>query len=272
MKTGIVAAIEHYERQSAGEGSLMEARTDALDRYFGRPYGDEVEGHSQVVMRDVCDTVEWIKPSLMKVFAGGDEVVKFNPRGPEDEQAAEQETEYCNFVLMQKNGGFLILHDWFHDALLQKNGYVLTQWEESSTSQLDEYVGLSDDEFALLVGNEEVEVVEHGQEIDALGMTRHTVKVRSTVTYGCPKVTNIPPERVVVAADWPGVDLQDCPFIEVIEYPTISELRQRGYEVDDNIADDASVDDDEYETHRATWSSSRRSSATAWRPRPRCAA
>ena len=70
----ILAAIENQERLATGYGSLQEERLDALDRYLGRPYGDEQEGRSAVVMRDVHDTVEWIKPSLMKVFASGDEV------------------------------------------------------------------------------------------------------------------------------------------------------------------------------------------------------
>lgn len=245
----IVAAIEHHERQATGLGALMEARSDALDRYLGRPYGDEVEGRSQVVMRDVSDTVEWIKPSLLKVFCGGEEVCKFSPVGPEDEEQAEQETEYCNHVLMQKNQGFLVLHDWFHDALLQKNGYVLVSWEEESRNQVERYTGLTDDEFAMLAQNDEVEVVEHSEVIDQ-GIVKHDAAVRVVRTYGCPKIVNIPPERVLVSSDWPGLDLQDCPFTEVIDYPSISELREEGFDVENNISDDASTLDDEWESDR----------------------
>ena len=148
----ILAAIEEQERQAQGFGSLQEARGEALDLYLGRPYGDEVEGRSGVVMRDVADTIEWIKPSLMKVFASGDEVCSFAPEGPEDQEQAEQETDYVNHVLMQKNNGFLVLHDWFHDALLQKTGYVIIGHEVESRTQREVYKGLTDDEFALIAG------------------------------------------------------------------------------------------------------------------------
>lgn len=245
----IVAAIKHYERQATGLGELMEERSDALDRYLGRPYGDEVEGRSQVVMRDVADTIEWIKPSLLKVFAAGEEVCKFSPTGPEDEEAAEQETEYVNHILLNKNDGFLILHDWFHDALLQKTGYVLVTWEEESKVQIERFRGLTDDEFALLMQSPEIEVMEHSEMVEA-DQIRHDVAVRQVKTYGCPKVRNIPPERVFVATDYPGLNLQECPFAEVIEYPTISELREEGYEVPDDIQDTAATSDDEWETHR----------------------
>ena len=246
----VVAAIEHYERTANAVGALQEARSDALDRYMGRAYGDEVDGRSKVVMRDVADTIEWIKPSLMKVFASGDEVCKFEPRGPEDEESAEQETEYVNHVLMQKNAGFMILHDWFHDALLQKNGYVCVQWEDVSTKQVERYSELTDDEFALLTGNQEIELVEHEPGLDALGQQIHSAAVRVVQVYGCPKIRNIPPERVLVAAEWPDVDLQDCPFVEIVEYPSISELREQGYDVPDDIQDMANREDDEWETHR----------------------
>jgi hypothetical protein len=245
----IVAAIEHHERQAVGLGALMESRSDALDRYLGRPYGDEVEGRSQVVMRDVSDTVEWIKPSLLKVFGAGEDVCKFSPVGPEDEEQAEQETEYVNHILMQKNQGFLILHDWFHDALLQKNGYVLVSWEEESRNQLERYEGLSDDEFALLTGNEEIELVEHAEAFDGYQRT-HSAAVRVVKAYGCPKVINVPPERVLVSTDWPGLDLQDCPFTEIIDYPTISELREDGFDVNDDITDASTTTDDEWEESR----------------------
>lgn len=231
----LVAAIEAQEALADADGELAEAREEALDHYLGRPYGNEQDGRSQVVMRDVADTIEWIKPSLMKVFASGDEVCKFDPTGPEDIEQAEQETEYCNYVLNQKNNGFLILHDWFHDALLQKTGYVLVQYETEEVPSRETYRNLSDDEFAMLMQGEP-EVLEYTQNQTPMGTT-HDVVIRVKQEYGCTKITNIAPERVLISADWPDLDLQGCPFVEVVDYPTISDLRQKGYDVEDNISD-----------------------------------
>lgn len=250
-KSPIVAAIEEQERLAVGHGNLQEERQDALDRYLGRPYGDEEEGRSAIVMRDVADTIEWIKPSLLKVFCSGDEVVKFEPIGPEDEEQAEQETDYCNHIVMQKNNGFLIFHDWFHDALLQKNGYVMGQFEVEERPTTERYQGLTDDEFALIAQNPEVEIVEHTATVDDLtGMIYHDLAVKCVKEYGCIKITNIPPERVLVASDWSGLDFDGCPFLEVIDYKTISQLRQEGYEVDDDISDNSAYNEDRWEEQR----------------------
>lgn len=262
---GIVAAIEKQEGLATANGDLTEDRSDAIDHYLGRPYGNEQEGRSQVVMRDVADTVEWIKPSLMKVFGSGDEVVRFDPTGEEDVKQAEQETDYCNHVVMQKNNGFMILHDWFHDALLQKNGYVMAQYVTEKVPSRETYQGLTDDEFMMLV-KDDVELIEHTEYPDPIAKAAysmpmqgmqgmplqpppvpmlHDCVVKATTEYGCVKLQNIAPERVLVAGDWPGVSLQGCPFVEVIDYPTISYLRQCGYDVEDNISDTSQYSDDE---------------------------
>lgn len=253
--SAILRAIQEQEGLAAGFGSLQDERAEALNLYAGRPYGDEQEGRSQVVMRDVADTVEWIKPSLMKVFASGDEVCSFAPTGPEDQDQAEQETDYVNHVLMQKNNGFLILHDWFHDAMLQKTGYVLVGHEIENRRQREPYSGLTDDEFALIAGNPEVELVEHsvrviGQSQDGQPITVHDCVCVQTVEYGCTRVRNIPPERVLVASDWPDLDLQGCPFVEIIEWPTISQLREQGYDIDDEVDDSSEYNADAEEEER----------------------
>ena len=241
MKPDIVAAIEQQEALATESGDLSEERSEAIDHYLGRPYGDEQDGRSQVVMRDVADTIEWIKPSLMRIFASGDEVVSFTPTGPEDVGQAEQETAYCNYVLNQKNNGFLILHDWFHDALLQKTGYVFVQHETEQRKSRESYRGLSDDELAMLMEGKP-EVLAYSVRPGPLGDV-HDVTIQATEEYGCTKVTNIEPERVLISPDWPDLDLQGCPFTEVIHYCTVSDLRQMGYEVDDNISDNANNDD-----------------------------
>lgn len=245
----IIAAIEQQEQLSAS-GKLDDERQSARDRYLGKLYGNEQEGRSQIVMKDVQDTIAWIMPALMKIFASGDEVCVFNPTGPEDVDQAELETEYVNFTLMQKNPGFLILHDWFHDALLEKNGYVYALPETESKVDRSQYDGLTDDEFALLMQNPANECVEHSEFVDEMGQIRHACVIQTKADYHCVKVRNVPPERVRVAADWAHINLDGCPFVEIIDWPTISQLREAGYDVEDTIDDNANSQDESYEGNR----------------------
>ena len=142
---------------------LSQERADALDYYLGDMGKDmpAVEGRSRAVSSDVADTIEGLMPSLMEIFAASDEVVRFEPVGPEDVAAAEQETQYVNHVFMQQNPGFLVLYSFIKDALLSKVGIVKVWWEEDEREQKETFYDLTDDQFAILAADSSIEIVAH---------------------------------------------------------------------------------------------------------------
>src|SRR6195256_4329195 len=144
---------------------LSSERADAMDYYLGDMSHDmpSPEGRSRAVSTDVADTIEGLMPSLMEIFCGGDEVVRFDPVGLEDVAAAEQETDYVNHVFMQANPGFLILYSFIKDALLSKVGVVKVWWEEREEESRETYLDQPDDAFALLVANPDIEIVAHSE-------------------------------------------------------------------------------------------------------------
>ena len=94
----------------------------SLEYYLGKPNGTEIEGRSQIVSTDVADAIEWIMPQIMKSFTQNNEVVIFDPVHEGDEKQAELESEYVYEVLMKQNDGFIVLHQFVKDALMQRNG------------------------------------------------------------------------------------------------------------------------------------------------------
>jgi hypothetical protein len=122
----LLAAAKADALAASSAAKLSSERSDAMDYYLGNMSKDmpAVDGRSHAVSTDVADTIEGLMPSLMEIFAGGDEVVRFEPVGKEDVRAAEQETDYVNHVFMQRNPGFLILYSFIKDALLSKVGVV----------------------------------------------------------------------------------------------------------------------------------------------------
>ena len=163
----LAAIIEREVSQSIGhwDGSLAAERKLELDYYNSKPFGNEIEGESQVVSSDVSDTVEGLLPSLLKIFTASDDAVRFDPRGPEDEDGAAQQTETVNYVFYQQNNGFLVLYEWFKDALIQKNGVVKYWWEEKIEWITEEYRGLTEGQYLTLMKGdgdpESIEEVEH---------------------------------------------------------------------------------------------------------------
>lgn len=144
-------------------GKLSAQRQKALWYYHAEAKLElappEVDGRSAVVSPDVSDTIEWIMPALVKMFAGGDDAVRFDPQNEEDEDGAEQATAYCNYVFYRKNPGFTIIHNWFKDALLEKAGIVKTYWDSQEDVAKEDYEGLTVPELAILLQDKSVEVV-----------------------------------------------------------------------------------------------------------------
>jgi hypothetical protein len=148
-----ILASERSDALAAIEATKLSSdRSDAMDYYLGDMSKDmpAAEGRSQAVSTDVADTIEGLMPSLMDIFCGSDEVVRFEPVGPEDEEAAQQETDYVNHVFMQQNPGFMVLYSFIKDALLQKNGIVKVWWEEGEQEEYETYYDLTEDQFAAL--------------------------------------------------------------------------------------------------------------------------
>ena len=143
---------ERSSAMAAIEASkLSSERSDAMNYYLGVMEDmAAADGRSSAVSTDVADTIEGLMPQLMDIFAGSDEVVRFEPVGPEDEEAAQQETDYVNHVFMQNNPGFMVLYSFIKDACLSKVGIVKVWWEEREEEQRETYYDLTDDQFALL--------------------------------------------------------------------------------------------------------------------------
>ena len=218
----LISRIQEEVADSLGyDGEISKQREKAIDYYYALPFGNEVEGRSQYVDSTVQDTIEWIKPSLMRVFASGDEMVKFSPHGPEDVAAAAQATDYVNYVFTKDNPGWEILYSWFHDALLQKNGIVKVWWDEYEEEQREEYHNLTDMEYELLISNKGVEVVEEEEVYE--DTTYHNVAIKRSNANGRIRIENVPPDEFLISRE--SKKIQEARFVCHRVKKNLSELK-----------------------------------------------
>ena len=229
--------------------TISQQREEAMKYYYGLPFGNEVDGRSQYVDSTVQDTIEWIKPSLMRVFASGDEMVKFTPHGPEDVKMADQATDYVNYVFTKDNPGWEILYSWFTDALLSKNGIVKVWWDETDDSQREEYKNLTEDELAVLINDPGVEVIEHtppgeydDSDYGSAEVEGHSVVIKRTNYNGRIKIENIPPSEFLIARE--SKNIQDARFVCHRVLKTLSELREMYPDQDLDVDELGAGDDD----------------------------
>jgi hypothetical protein len=225
------------------ESETVEQRKEALQAYLRQPYNNEVEGKSQIVTGEVAEAIDGALPSLVRIFTGSDNIVVFEPQGPRDEASAKQATDYCNWVFNRDNEGVSILHDWFKDALLQKNGILKAYWEDKEDITKERYFDLSNDELAMLMSDESMEIVEQdttefpiidpmGQPvIDQMGMpvmgATHNVVVQQKKKSGKVTIENVPPEEFLISKK--ARTIADSPFVAHRQMLTRSTLVAMGF-------------------------------------------
>ena len=228
------------------ETETVNDRKLALQSYLRQPYGNEVEGKSQIVTGEVAEAIDGALPALVRIFTASDEIAQFDPVGPGDEASAKQATDYCNYIALKDNDGVIIFHNWFKDALLQKNGIVKAYWEDMEDVTKESYEGLSDDEVAMLLSDKEIEVVEQDTQefpvldqmgqpaMDEMGVPQvygvHNITVRKKVGSGRVRIENVPPEEFIISKK--ARSTKDAPFQAHRRIMTRGDLVAMGFDRD----------------------------------------
>lgn len=250
-KIGQIVGREIQDSLQYFEQEFSQNRVEALDYYLAKPLGNEIEGRSSVVSTEFADTVEQIMPSLMRLFTGSDKIVRFAPRTAEDTEAAEQATDYVNFILENDCNKYRLIHDFVKDALMFKIGVVKVYWDESYNVEEALYESVTQDQLALLLNNPDIEVVEQEETVlvapdaDGLGgVSNYDLKVKVRKKAGRIRAENVPPEEFLISRR--AKSLQDARFLCHRTLLTISQLVSMGFD-EDEIEEHASYNDLEVE-------------------------
>ena len=195
------------------ESEISDQRIKAQRYFDGEVDIGYEDGRSKVVATKVRDTIRAVKPSLMRVFMSTSKPVEYMPRGPEDVAAAEQATQYMHYVF-NKNDGYRVLNDAFHDALIKKCGIVKAYWETSYKAEIFTYDNLTDEEYTLIASDDDVSILEHGMEMsvsmDQFGtevqMPIHSLKISRQMPQGRLKLESVPPEEFFVNSQARNID------------------------------------------------------------------
>lgn len=245
------------------DDDISPTRAESTRYYKGDPFGNEVDGRSQVVSRDVRDSVQAVLPSMMRVFFGSEKVVEFVPRTANDLAMAEQATDYLNYIIKQDNDAIGIFYSVFKDALMNKGGFVKWWWDDSVEVQTHSFEGLDEGALGLILEEEGVEAVsvegrpatgispEQIAQMEAMGQAApqlYDVEVKRSRKRNQVKIETMPPEEFFV--DAAATSLDNAMVVGHRTMATVSDLVALGYDrevLDNHLSDEfAFTDSDEY--------------------------
>lgn len=246
-------AFLREEEMRAVDSELNAEREAALDFYNGEPFGNEEDGRSQVVTRDVAEVVDYMTVSVLRTMVSGDRVVEFEA---DDDDMAAEATYVISRQFMTKQRGYQVLHDSLKAGLLEKTGVIKTFVEEQPPKR--KVVELPAEGLAMLA--------EQGiQPIEAEALDEAETAWR--VAYLEPQPPRfvdvaVPNEELLVSGD--ARDLADGFYVAHKTPKTISQVREMGFDVDDDIGGGDSGPDDNLAQARdsdSRWDGSERSGA-----------
>lgn len=270
---GIVAglieeAVDYIDLSEAPD------RIQASNYFNGSPFGNEEDGRSQVVSRDVRDTVALMLPQIMRTFFGSQRVVEYQPRYPEDVQNAEQASDYVNQVILGTDNpnAFQTFYSIIKDALVKRVGIAKVDFERREEVEHEEYTGLDDQALQALMSDPDIEgsSIESYPDPDYVQPDTppptdgnsptgepqpqpqnmevpllHDVVIRRLSVEGSVTFEALPPEEFLI--DRRAKSVEDATIVAHRRYLTVSELVSMGYDFDEML--DLAGDADEFDTN-----------------------
>lgn len=261
----IIRRIQYHVDNGIGgeDGDVTAVRQSMFSRYMGDLYGNEREGYSKYISREILQAIEWALPALLRVFMGGIRAVEFKASGPDDVEQAKQETDAVNHWFFDGNdeeSGFMILYAIIKDILMFPNGYMTARVVEKQDKDERELTGLLPEQLEELEADDanEVQVTRRysgvaphamdmtmaemtpgGEDlVDLADATVITTKWRKAIV-----VEPIAPDQCIIDSAHRKLDVDGARFVCLRTEMSRSDLRQEGYSEDDLV--DLSPDDNE---------------------------
>ena len=159
-------------------------------------YDQQTANKSSYVSTDVRDAVMLMLPSLIRLFAGSENVVALVPRTQADVDGAQQQTNYINYVFWQDNPGFLILYGAFKDAMTVRTGYVKWWTDDTKEKRRKRFVNLNPQQIALISqGDPTARVIHHSGPDPRTGLFPEVI-IEYEVDKPIIKIAGVPPEEM----------------------------------------------------------------------------
>ena len=217
-------------------------RAESTEYYLGTEPEGTSTLQSEYVSTDVRESVLFMLPSIMRTFFGTKKIVEFVPKGPEDIQLAEQQTDYINYLIREKNPGFQVLYDVFKDALVRKTGFVKVFWDDSVISTTHEYSNIDPQSYQALILDKNVEVIEEsatqetittfdpisGEEVTQEIPVSYDLTIRRLKPKDQVCIESVPPEEILISRH--ARDIETASYVAHRMVKSVSELIAMGYD------------------------------------------
>jgi hypothetical protein len=131
---------------------IVEDPTATYSEILGQD--QESANRSSFVSTDVRDAIMLSLPSLIRLFGASESPVSIVPRSADESDAAQQATDYVNYVFWNDNPGFLNLYGCFKDALTVKTGYLKWWSDDHIERKRKTFMNITAEQIQMVLGED----------------------------------------------------------------------------------------------------------------------
>lgn len=200
---------------------ISKSREQALNYYFQRARGDEVDGRAAVVSGDVSAMVEAVLAQMMDAFSG-DRIAEFDPFDAEDEDQCQLESDAVHYFVMKQGNGFVEIMSAIKEILLLRNGVVHIDAEDIIKRRTRRLGNVAPAALPELLNAPGVVSHDYNEETAELSLTIET----SAREF---RMQSVPLENFVYFSEWHSPILDGIPVVAVRHLDARSDLVAQGF-------------------------------------------
>ena len=233
----LLALVNSEEERSIGferDSELTDQLERALEYYKGEMTDlPAFANRSTAVSMDVRDVIQAMLPDVVDVIVGDEEAVSFRPVGPEDEEAAQQETDAIRHVIFQENDGWMLVTSAVLDSFQAKVGVFKWWSEEGALPPAEEFEGKTAIEVQMAAQSGEVldlKPCDDAELQQQAGEPLYDFKLQAPAEDGKVVIGVVAPEDITVARD--TVRIKDATYCAVRMRPRAQDLIAQGIDAE----------------------------------------
>lgn len=225
----IVVRVNQKAREAVGwYDSRLSRERERVMQYYNSQLPKRINvGSSSYVSTDVYDSVEGCKSMLLEVFAGGDEIARFDPDADMGVQDCEAATKYASYIIFQQNPGYQIFNDVIHNGLTARLGPVKVYWDECIEEEERTFQGLTLDAVHALKDQDQVDTLEADLNPQT-GLYDGSLILR--VDKSQVRIDQLPPEEFLVAPRMVSLEKKHVAYLGHRTLKTKPELLDMGFD------------------------------------------
>lgn len=131
---------EDYNNAKAYTNQWISKLDTWKKEYFGMPYGNEVEGKSKIISKDIKKYSEWLQASILDPFISTPDIIRCSPTNPNSIECAKQAELILNTQFCRQFDRFNFLSRALKVLDIEGTCILKTGWEICEDERNIEYI------------------------------------------------------------------------------------------------------------------------------------